>query len=427
MEFQILGALEVHDKRGPVPVAGDKQRLLLALLLAQRGRAVSRDALTGALWPERVPGDPAHALDVQVSRLRKAIGAPRLVTRDGGYLLDLSEAVVDVDRFDALVARARDRPPPEAAALLRDALALWRGPAFGEFAHDETLPASAQAAEDRRSAAMEALFDAELALGRHEAIVPALQKLTAEQPLRERPREQLMLALYRCGRQADALRVYDDLRRRMSDELGVVPGESVRRLHEAIVLQDRCLDTAVKAPVRAPAPRRAADRRARLIVGALGLAALVLVGVVVLASRSADPPAPTAQRLTRVPVGPDRLAFVGLRRGTLLASIPIGRELVDGNGALAQGRDADWLSMGDGSLLRIDSRRHRIANSTSLGFEPSAIAVGLGSVWVVARDRPVLLRIEPGYGLIERRYRLPAADVRHPDVVTGVAVAAGSV
>jgi DNA-binding SARP family transcriptional activator len=427
MGFGILGPLEVSDAGRPVAVAGAKQRLLLAILLAERGRRVSRDALTEALWPERAPAEAAHALDLQISRLRRSVGASHIQTQEGGYRFERAGAELDADRFAALVGEARTREPAAAAELLREALALWRGPAFGDLGHEEALRADAGELENERTAASEALFDAELALGREGAIVRELEALVAEQPLRERPHEQLMLALYRCGRQADALRVYDDLRRRLSDDLGIAPGEGVRRLHEAIVRQDPSLGRpAAPPPAAAKGAGRRPARRGRAFAAVLLAAALLVVAVAVASGGGEEEPR-SRGAVTRVPIAEKRLAFIDLQRGRVLASLPIGHELVDNNALLAQGRDADWIAAGSGALLQVDPRRRRIANSTSLGFKPGGIAVGLGSVWVVAQDRPVLLRLEPTYGAVERRYRLPTAGAGRPDFFSGVAIAAGSV
>jgi DNA-binding SARP family transcriptional activator len=158
MEFRILGPLEAHGGQLPVALAGAKQRLLLALLLAQPGRRVSRDVLTEALWPERAPGDPVHALDLQVARLRRTIGAQRVVTQDGGYRLDLADALLDAERFIALVEDARTRQAGEARAQLREALALWRGPPFGELGQEEALRARARELDEQRVVAWEELF-----------------------------------------------------------------------------------------------------------------------------------------------------------------------------------------------------------------------------------------------------------------------------
>jgi DNA-binding SARP family transcriptional activator len=427
MEFRILGPLEVHDQQRPVAVAGAKQQLLLALLIAEAGRRVSRDVLTEALWPDRPAGDAVHALDLQISRLRRAIGAHRVVTQNGGYHLDLADAVLDADRFTALVAAARAQPPSAGTALLREALALWRGPAFGDLAHHEPLQAPAGALEDQRVEALVALFDAELALGRDATIVFELETLVAKEPLRERPRELLMLALYRSGRQADALRVYDDLRHRLAEELGIGPGESVSRLHEAILRQDISLERPRVAPPAEAATtvRPGRVRRMRTLAGASVVAVLSIVAIVLATGGSSKP---TPDALLSVPVAEKRLAFIDLHRGRVLASLPIADALGDeGSASLAQGRDTDWLAGGNGELLQIDPRRHRITRSIGVGFPPGGIALGLGSVWVVAKDRPVLLRVDPVYGVVERRYRLPTAGVDRPDFFSGVKIAAGSV
>jgi DNA-binding SARP family transcriptional activator len=403
-------------ERDPPPVGGE-DGVGVAAALGARVRVARQPPKTAAVG----------ALDLQLSRLRKAIGPERILTHDGGYRLDVTDAVVDADRFSVLVADAANRPPSEAVGLLREALVLWRGLPFGELGDEEPLRAAAATLEDQRTAALEALFDAELRLGRDGAIVQELEALVAEHPLRERASEQLMLALYRCGRQADALRVYDELRRRLSEELGIAPGEGVRRLHEAIVRQDPSLEPRGDAPRTAAIQAgRASPREARALAAVLGAAMVVLVVVLLATGGNQESPA-SVGRLTRVPVAEERLAFIDLRRDRVLGSLPIGHELAEGNVDLAQGRDADWLAMGSGALLQIDRRRHRIANSTGLGFRPGGIGVGLGSVWVVAQDRPVLLRLEPRYGAVERRYRLPTAGVGRPDFFSGVAVAAGSV
>ena len=416
MKFRILGALDVLDGPRPATLAGAKQRLLLAVLLAARGRRVSRDVLSDALWPDRPPADSIHALDLQVSRLRRVVGAQRLITQDGGYRLDVSGATVDADRFAALVAESDGCSPAEAVKRLRAALGLWRGPPFGELGGEEPLRAAARELGDARVEALETLFDAELALGHDAAVIREVEALVGQEPLRERPREQLMLALARCGRQADALRVYDDLRRRLSEELGIAPGANARRLHEAIVRGD----VAVR-----PAPARRRRRRRGALLAAPAAALLVAAGVAI-GGGGGDRPAAVGA-LARVPVPPESLAFIDLRRRRLISSIPIGAYMADEGVSMVQGGDADWISTGGGALLQIDPRRRRIARTTGLGMPASTLAVGLGSVWVAAADRPVLLRIDPVYGSIQRRYRLPAAEAGRPDRLGGLAVAAGSV
>src|SRR5712692_2501866 len=250
MEFRILGPLEVLE--GGRPVEGAKQRALLAVLLLNANRIVPSERLIDALWEEWPPERPDEALEASVSRLREWLGEDVLVAGSGGYLLQVEEDQVDLHRFEALLRDAREAALADSAAKLREALALWRGPALADFAHERfARPASARL-EELRLAALEDRIDAELALGRHAELVPELEALVAEQPLRERPRAQLMLALYRAGRQADALEVYREGRRVLVEQLGLEPGPSLRQLERQILDQDPALDA------QSPEPQRSA-------------------------------------------------------------------------------------------------------------------------------------------------------------------------
>jgi DNA-binding SARP family transcriptional activator/WD40 repeat protein len=246
MRYRILGPLEVREGQRTVPLAHGRQRLLLAVLLLHANEAVSSDRLIDALWGEAPPPSAARSLHNLVSGLRKALGDGRLVTEGRGYRLQVADDELDAPRFDALSERGRaalaGRQPEQAAELLRDALALWRGAAFGDLAYEAALEGDAAGLEERRLAAVEDRIDADLALGRHAALVPELDALVAAHPLRERLRGQRMLALYRCGRQAEALEAYRGARRTLVEEIGVEPGPQLRRLHDAILRQDPSLD-----------------------------------------------------------------------------------------------------------------------------------------------------------------------------------------
>ena len=212
MDFRILGPLEVEDDGHSLKVAGAKQRGLLGLLLLHANQAVPRERLIDELWGEEPPETAATAIQVHISQLRKALGRDAIVTQSGGYLIRVGEGELDLDRFETAVARARDEPPAEAADVLREALALWRGPPLAEL--DAPFARAERARlEEQRIAALEQRIDADLELGRHAELVPELEGLVRGHPLRERLRGQLMLALYRCGRQADALAVYQSGRR----------------------------------------------------------------------------------------------------------------------------------------------------------------------------------------------------------------------
>lgn len=240
MEFRILGPLEVRDGDVTLPVTGAKQRALLAILLLHANEVVSADRLVDELWGEEPPDAGPTALHVRVSQLRKALGtaAARLETRAPGYLLRVEGGELDLDRFQRLAAEANGCDPEEAAQTLRAALDLWRGPPLADLAYDSFAQAPIRRLEDLRFAVLERRIDADLALGRHADVIGELETLGAEEPFRERFRAQLMLALYRAGRQAAALDVFAFTRRTLVDELGIEPGPALQALQQMILRQD---------------------------------------------------------------------------------------------------------------------------------------------------------------------------------------------
>ncbi|RCG23956.1 AfsR/SARP family transcriptional regulator [Sphaerisporangium album] len=269
MRFGVLGALAVWTATGdPVTVPGVKVRALLADLLLHDARPVPADRLIDDLWGDRPPGNPAGALSAKVSQLRRALDDAEpgardlLVARPAGYLLDVPAEAVDARRFHALVAEARATDDPRVrASLLADALALWRGPAYADFADDAfTRPAVARL-DEQRLTACEDQAEARLALGEHTLLADELAEVLRRYPLRERLRAAHMRALYRAGRQSEALDGYEELRVRLTDELGLDPGADLVALHRAILNQDPSLDpppgrhTATARPVtNLPAP-----------------------------------------------------------------------------------------------------------------------------------------------------------------------------
>lgn len=246
MRFGVLGPVAVWTDGGkPVSIPGLKVRALLVDLLAHEGRPVPVDRLIEDLWGQAWPANPAAALQVRVSQLRRALedaepGARDLVvSRAPGYLLEAEPDTVDARRFDALVERARATDDPRLqASLLGDALGLWRGPAFADFGDEEFTRAASARWEERRLAALEHQADVRLELGEHSQLAGELGDLVAGYPYREHLRATYMRALYRAGRQRDALDAYDDLRRTLVDELGLDPSPEVRALHQAILEQD---------------------------------------------------------------------------------------------------------------------------------------------------------------------------------------------
>jgi DNA-binding SARP family transcriptional activator len=284
-EFRLLGPLEVLVDGKPVRIAAAKPRALLALLLLNRNRVVPNEQLVDELWGEEPPARATKALQVYVSQLRKALGAERLVTRPPGYELHVGEGELDLDGFEALAAAGREQlsagNPQAAAASLREALALWRGPPFREFRAEPFADRAADRLEELRIGAVEDRIRAELEAGGTAAVIPELEELVAAEPLRERPRELLMLALYRSGRQADALELYRRTRELYVDELGIEPGPALRELEQAVLRQDSDLRLpAVRAkPAARPPGEPPRRRRAWLVVVPALAVALAAAGL----------------------------------------------------------------------------------------------------------------------------------------------------
>jgi predicted ATPase/DNA-binding SARP family transcriptional activator len=248
MEFRILGPLEVAEGDLQVLVGGAKERALLAILLVHTDEVVSTDRLIEELWGSDLPANPSNALQVVVSRLRRALEvapAPHrqgelLVTRKPGYVLDIDPEDLDARRFERLVEEAGLIAATDhlrASSLLGEGLGLWRGPALAEFAFEDFAQDEAARLEEARIRAVEMKMDADLALGRHDEVVGELKALVAGNPLRERLRAQLMLALYRSGRQGEALRVFQEGRKALVDDLGIDPGPELQELHQQILVQ----------------------------------------------------------------------------------------------------------------------------------------------------------------------------------------------
>lgn len=253
MEFRILGPLEVHADGQTIAVPGHRQHCLLAFLLLNANQIVPADRLIDGLWPEEAPDAAGMALQASVSRLRKALGAgaKALETAAPGYVLRVEPDQLDVRKFERLLEQADDEEPAVAAETLDEALALWRGPALADIGYESFAQAPIARLEELRLLALERRSAARLALGRHAQLVPELEALVAEHPLREGLRGQLILALYRAGRQADALEQYQSARRTLVDELGIEPGPALQELERKILRQDRSLQLALDpVPVR---------------------------------------------------------------------------------------------------------------------------------------------------------------------------------
>src|SRR5438445_4004635 len=250
MEFRILGPVEVIDRGQQLPRGGGKQRALLAALLVHANHVVSNDLLIDWLWGERPPDTAQAALHVHVSQLRKVLGAGHVLTEPAGYRIRVPPEDLDAMRFEQWIAvGSGDR-----SSSLREALALWRGPALGEFNHQPFAEGEAARLEELRLSTLEERIDDDLSLGRHREVIGELEALVRKQPLRERLRGQLMLALYRCGRQAEALASYRDTRDLLVEELGIDPSPALQELERQILKQD----PALTAPLHEGGAARAA-------------------------------------------------------------------------------------------------------------------------------------------------------------------------
>jgi DNA-binding SARP family transcriptional activator len=248
LEFRILGPLEVTAAGVPVAISGRNQRSLLTLLLLRAGETVSSERLVNEIWGEQPPRTAGTSLQNAVSQLRKVLGPDVLVTKSPGYRLAIEPDQLDLGRFERLLREARAAQGPERARLLGEAVALWHGPALADSELETFALGEAQRLEELRLVATEEWLDVQLELDRHREVVADVEALVREHPLRERPRAQLMLALYRSGRQADALKAYHEGRRILVDELGIEPGRALQQLYAQILRQERILESASAAP-----------------------------------------------------------------------------------------------------------------------------------------------------------------------------------
>ena len=293
MEFRILGPLEVLSNGRPVAVGAAKPRALLAILLIRSSEPVSSDRLIDDLWAGKPPATAAKVLQAYISSLRKALGRETVVTTATGYELDVGPGDLDLHRFERLVTEARAGTPRVAADRLREALLLWRGRPLADFAFEPWAQSEIVRVEELHVQAIQDRVDADLALGRSAELVPELEALIAEYPLRERLHGQLMLSLYRSGRQAEALTAYRAARKSLVDQLGIEPGGDLRQLERAILDQDPQLDGSVgRATIVAPRPlsptprgpsssfigREAERREIRSLLGRADVRLLTLTG-----------------------------------------------------------------------------------------------------------------------------------------------------
>jgi DNA-binding SARP family transcriptional activator/streptogramin lyase len=436
IEFCILGPLEASRRGQPLELGAGKQRALLVLLLLRAGEVVSTDRLIDALWGERPPPSALNSVHIYVSQLRKALGNGRLQTHGRGYVLALEPEQLDLGRFERLLGDGRELlaagEPDRAANALRAALGLWRGSPLSDVAFEPFAQGEIARLEELRLAALEERIEADLVLGRHAEVVPELEGLVREHPLRERLRAQLMLALYRSGRQSEALDAYQQARRLLSAELGLEPGRTLRELEAAILRQDAQLH----APGR-PTKRTGAVHRKWRSVVAIGAALLLAVAVALVGITSTGGESPTPPRVlpnSLVRIDPDTLEATDV--------VPVGSapDLVVAAGGfvwithyvLRDFRSADLHDAGDRTLKRVDPETGEV-ETVGGGLAPCGLAPDpSGDVWVAncfasgGRDANVV-RVDATTLDFEATYPVPEGGVpAWEDYYRGLAHGGGS-
>jgi YVTN family beta-propeller protein len=346
VDYRILGSFEVYDGGDPVTPGTGRQRSLLALLLLRANQTVQSETLVDELW-ESPPPSAAKILQNYVSQLRRALGDGVLVTRGRGYALRVEPGEVDVDRFVEQLEIGRralaSNEPELAASTLRATLELWRGPPLDDFADERFAQADIDRLEELRLAALTERIEADLALGRHVQLIGELDALARRYPFQERLIEQRMLALYRSGRQAEALEVYRAARHALVEQLGIEPGASLQALERAILQQDP----------------------------ALGLP-----------SGRAVPEAPRRRR---------RLIAAGIAASAALAVVAVALVVAGGGGA-------EDIVDPTQSLGVVDPQTNRLTDRVAVGLLPTSVAAGSGSVWVLNQGDTTVSKIDATTG-----------------------------
>src|SRR5262245_30900815 len=394
LRFQMLGAIRATLNGSAVNLGGPQQRAVLALLLIDGGSPVPVGRIADALWGERPPPGSSATIQTYVFHLRGALepdrprGTPAqvLVSERGGYRVEMRNAALDTREFEDLarsgVECVRNGAHEQALRELDAALDMWRGPVLADVVELDAVAPVAARLNELRLTAIEARMDALLALGRHSLVVGELDELIAANPLRERLHAQRMLALYRCGRQADALAAYRHLRQVLDDEIGVEPAPPLTELHQAILTHERSLTDGVAADAKPEgAPRgvspdppvlkhRPRQRRV-LIASAAALIVAGGTGVALMATHG--------HRTSLSAFPPNSVGLIG-SDGSLHDAIPVGQSPT----AITFAAGSLWVANGGtNTVMRIDPRAHIVVREVTVGADPVAIAATGSDVWVV--------------------------------------------
>jgi YVTN family beta-propeller protein len=436
MDFRILGSLEVRDRDRTVRLGGDKQRALLAVLLLHANEVVSADRLIDDLWGARPPPAALKALQAHISRLRKALDTNGvacvdddgdrspggsdglLMTRGHGYVLRVNGGELDLDRFRAAVEEGREAlaagDAGRAARVLRRGLAMWRGPPLADFAYESFAQAAIVQLEDLRLCAVEERVDADLALACQRDLVGELTSIVQQNPLRERVRGQLMLALYRSDRQAEALQVYQEFRHALSEQLGLDPSPGLQQLEVALLNRDASLQAPrANAPPVSPATGQRSRPRRRWLAAAA--AALTVIAAATIAAVVAGSTGGGSMQLTAIAAG--SVGAISPARDAITAIVPLGSSPSD----VAAGAGSVWVAdYNVNSVSRIDPVTHAVEQTIPVDSTPSAIAVGDGAVWVADNFSGTVSKIDPVADRVVQTIRVGNGP-------SGIAVSAGAV
>ena len=388
LRFRLLGPLEAERRGITLELGPRKQRAVLALLLLEANRVVPTERLIDELWGDAPPETARSALQVYVAGLRKALGedGASLRTQAPGYVLDLEPGALDMHAFTALRAEARDASEPARAAdALHEALALWRGAPLAELDGAPFGAAARAQLEEQRLGALEDRIDADLALGRHADLIHELDALVVQQPYRERFRAQQMLALYRSGRQADALAAYRSAREMFVEGLGIEPGAELKALERQVLDQDPGLAAPAPHPTAVVADRR----RRRIAVAAATVTVLVGVAVTAAFLLSGEP--------TAITVEPNWVAVIDPKTNDVVDAVPAGTE----PGPITFGRGAVWVGNAGNvegrSVTRINPTSRKVVETIPLDATPTGVAFGHGHLWVAHGLTGQVARIDPAF------------------------------
>ena len=424
MWFELLGGLAVLGDNGEtVRVVGPTRRALLAILLLHAGEVVTADRLIDELWGERAPPTASKSLQVHVWRLRQVLGSADhggpLASVAGGYVLRLEPGQLDLEVFERLLGEGRatlaDDRPEVASKTLTQALELWHGPALAEFGDQPFVRDARSRLDEMRLEAIEARIEADLELGRHRMLIAELESLVSANPLRERLRARLMLALYRSGRQAEALHVYRETHKLLGQELGLQPSGELRALESAMLAQDPRLDLTPNTPESsAPesdrpvrryerSPRDRGARRTGLLIAAGGGLLLAAVAAVAIGLSGGS--------RSHVEFSPNSVAVIDPHSNSVVEAVSVGTR-PDG---IAFGSGSMWVANADDQTVsRIDPTRLQTVRNIPVGGTPTGIAASRGAIWVAesvpGASSVAVTRVDPEFNSPGRTTRIGNVD-----------------